>query len=63
VVPDPCTEPCDINQVVTHKAQTVPDPWSGEGGGQGGEGFDRVLCDVPCSGDGTLRKDFKVPKP
>eukprot|EP00971_Amphidinium_carterae_P184594 3664927-Amphidinium_carterae.1 len=21
-----------------------------------GSGFDRVLCDVPCSGDGTLRK-------
>jgi hypothetical protein len=23
----------------------------------GGEVFDRVLCDVPCSGDGTLRKN------
>ncbi len=25
---------------------------------QGGEAmlFDRVLCDVPCSGDGTIRK-------
>lgn len=45
---------------MTHKAQTVPDPWNGKGGGEGGEGFDRVLCDVPCSGDGTLRKDFKV---
>lgn len=22
--------------------------------------FDRIICDVPCSGDGTLRKDFKV---
>ena len=22
--------------------------------------FDRVLCDVPCCGDGTLRKDTKV---
>lgn len=22
--------------------------------------FDRVLCDVPCSGDGTLRKNFDV---
>ena len=24
------------------------------------EGFDRVLCDVPCSGDGTLRKAKSV---
>jgi 16S rRNA C967 or C1407 C5-methylase (RsmB/RsmF family) len=22
--------------------------------------FDRVLCDVPCSGDGTLRKNVAV---
>ena len=22
--------------------------------------FDRILCDVPCSGDGTLRKNPKV---
>ena len=22
--------------------------------------FDHVICDVPCSGDGTLRKDLKV---
>lgn len=22
--------------------------------------FDRIICDVPCSGDGTLRKDLKV---
>jgi len=22
--------------------------------------FDRIVCDVPCSGDGTLRKDTKV---
>ena len=24
--------------------------------------FDRIICDVPCSGDGTLRKDIKVYK-
>ncbi|CAI5524539.1 unnamed protein product, partial [Closterium sp. Naga37s-1] len=31
----------------------------GEGKGEGegeGELFDRILCDVPCSGDGTMRK-------
>jgi tRNA (cytosine34-C5)-methyltransferase len=22
--------------------------------------YDRIICDVPCSGDGTLRKDIKV---
>jgi multisite-specific tRNA:(cytosine-C5)-methyltransferase len=22
--------------------------------------FDRVLCDVPCSGDGTLRKNYSL---
>ncbi len=22
--------------------------------------FDRVLCDVPCSGDGTLRKNADI---
>ncbi|KAL7489807.1 hypothetical protein ACHAW6_015544 [Cyclotella cf. meneghiniana] len=24
--------------------------------------FDRIVCDVPCSGDGTLRKDMKIYK-
>lgn len=22
--------------------------------------FDRILCDVPCSGDGTLRKNLDI---
>ena len=30
----------------------------GKGGVKGGDGllYDRILCDVPCSGDGTMRK-------
>lgn len=35
--------------VTHHEAQKFPHL-------PGGTGFDRVLCDVPCSGDGTLRK-------
>mmetsp|Transcript_27619 Transcript_27619/g.44120 ORF Transcript_27619/g.44120 Transcript_27619/m.44120 type:complete len:347 (+) Transcript_27619:386-1426(+) len=34
--------------VINHKAQTIPDS---------DQRFDRVICDVPCSGDGTLRKN------
>ena len=34
--------------VITHRAQTIPTPAGG---------FDRIVCDVPCCGDGTLRKE------
>lgn len=47
------------NLIVTnHEAQHFPGISMG-GDGQVGKTsllFDRVLCDVPCSGDGTLRK-------
>lgn len=33
--------------VISHPAQYLPDVGT----------FDRILCDVPCSGDGTLRKN------
>ena len=37
--------------VVQHKAQTFPGPC-----GDKTREFDRIICDVPCSGDGTMRK-------
>jgi 16S rRNA C967 or C1407 C5-methylase (RsmB/RsmF family) len=51
--------------ITTHKGQmfpsiraSAPSSSAASSGGdrRGGCFFDRVLCDVPCSGDGTLRK-------
>merc|ERR1712216_572137 len=39
--------PCAAFAVTQHKAQTFPGPTST---------FDRIVCDVPCSGDGASRK-------
>lgn len=41
--------------VTCHRAQIFPGGAGGGGGGDGG-GWDRIICDVPCSGDGTFRK-------
>ena len=38
--------------ITTHRGQTFPP----------GIEFDRIICDVPCSGDGTIRKDKNVSK-
>jgi tRNA (cytosine34-C5)-methyltransferase len=43
--------------VTVHKAQYFPS-LDRSGSGQGF--FDRVLCDVPCSGDGTARKTMNI---
>eukprot|EP01083_Nonionella_stella_P064554 168354_1 len=48
---------------INHKAQFLPNlQLIGENGGDSKEflRFDRILCDVPCSGDGTIRKSAKM---
>lgn len=43
--------------VTNHDAQRFPLVRGPKGSAdEGGYRFDRILCDVPCSGDGTLRK-------
>jgi len=42
--------------VTSHDARLFPEA-VGEGAAAAPLLFDRVLCDVPCSGDGTLRKN------
>ncbi|RKP14861.1 S-adenosyl-L-methionine-dependent methyltransferase [Piptocephalis cylindrospora] len=48
--------------ITNHEAQFFPNiRLSGSGPGPAPIlQFDRVLCDVPCSGDGTLRKNEKI---
>lgn len=41
--------------VTCHEAQNIP--FLGEDGTERDGVFDRILCDAPCSGDGTLRKN------
>ncbi|RLN60249.1 hypothetical protein BBJ28_00001390 [Nothophytophthora sp. Chile5] len=41
--------------VTCHEAQNIP--FLGDDGTEREGVFDRILCDAPCSGDGTLRKN------
>ena len=41
---------------INHDARLLPEELTGADGVAAPWRFDRVLCDVPCSGDGTLRK-------
>ncbi|XP_019640175.1 PREDICTED: tRNA (cytosine(34)-C(5))-methyltransferase-like [Branchiostoma belcheri] len=53
--------PCFL--VTNHDASHMPNmtvPAEGEEGTTGTLAYDRVLCDVPCSGDGTMRKNPDV---
>lgn len=46
--------------VTCHGAQTMPRPLASDSGGTAVGGFDRIVCDVPCTGDGTTRKHPEV---
>ncbi|KAJ2371475.1 tRNA (cytosine-5-)-methyltransferase ncl1, partial [Coemansia sp. RSA 2607] len=53
------------NIVVTnHSGERFPNIYGASIGAGSGRGpavqFDRILCDVPCSGDGTTRKNVRV---
>ncbi|KAJ2707354.1 tRNA (cytosine-5-)-methyltransferase ncl1 [Coemansia sp. IMI 203386] len=51
------------NIVVTnHSGERFPNIYQTDAQGSGREivQFDRILCDVPCSGDGTTRKNVRV---
>eukprot|EP00049_Salpingoeca_infusionum_P004386 m.78659 g.78659 ORF g.78659 m.78659 type:complete len:797 (-) comp12542_c0_seq1:1531-3921(-) len=46
--------------ITNHDASIYPTLYTGEGEGRSKIMFDRVLADVPCSGDGTLRKNMNI---
>ncbi|XP_064100308.1 tRNA (cytosine(34)-C(5))-methyltransferase-like isoform X1 [Macrobrachium nipponense] len=47
--------------ITNHDAAFMPNfHHSRKDGSTGPLKFDRILCDVPCSGDGTMRKNFDV---
>uniref|UniRef100_A0A3Q2QVF0 tRNA (cytosine(34)-C(5))-methyltransferase n=1 Tax=Fundulus heteroclitus TaxID=8078 RepID=A0A3Q2QVF0_FUNHE len=50
--------PCIM--VVNHDASCIPTLQMDSGGKKDILLYDRVLCDVPCSGDGTMRKNIDV---
>ncbi|XP_076157945.1 RNA cytosine C(5)-methyltransferase NSUN2 [Alosa pseudoharengus] len=50
--------PCIM--VVNHDASCMPRFQVDKDGGKETLFYDRILCDVPCSGDGTMRKNIDV---
>jgi tRNA (cytosine34-C5)-methyltransferase len=46
--------------IICHKAQKLPTAVSTHDDSDAQQGFDRIICDVPCSGDGTIRKAPEV---
>ncbi|KAJ0054863.1 hypothetical protein NL108_006284, partial [Boleophthalmus pectinirostris] len=50
--------PCIM--VINHDASCIPTLQITSGGKRDILFYDRILCDVPCSGDGTMRKNIDV---
>ncbi|GFN95333.1 tRNA (cytosine(34)-c(5))-methyltransferase [Plakobranchus ocellatus] len=51
--------PCCV--IVNHDGRRFPKIYTNKNGKNPDyQLFDRILCDVPCSGDGTMRKNFDV---
>lgn len=51
--------PCCI--ITNHDASQMPSSRINDASGQSVHlQFDRILCDVPCSGDGTIRLEFSI---
>ncbi|CAM5091743.1 unnamed protein product [Eretmochelys imbricata] len=50
--------PCIM--VVNHDASSIPTLQIDNNGRKEALFYDRILCDVPCSGDGTMRKNIDV---
>jgi 16S rRNA C967 or C1407 C5-methylase (RsmB/RsmF family) len=46
--------------VINHDAQYLPNLYHVQNDQNSILQYDRVLCDVPCSGDGTFRKNIKI---
>nr|XP_006013532.1 PREDICTED: tRNA (cytosine(34)-C(5))-methyltransferase-like [Latimeria chalumnae] len=52
------SSPCIM--VVNHDASSIPRLQMNSNGEEDILFYDRILCDVPCSGDGTMRKNIDV---
>ena len=46
--------------VTCHNGQRFPRVAPADGGGGADGTYDRIICDVPCTGDGTVRKNPEV---
>ena len=50
--------PCVL--ITNHDASAMPNIRMPTANGEAIVKFDRILCDVPCTGDGTMRKNLDI---